>query len=286
MRVDPGGQEQRFLLDRDLVTIGRDPDATIPLADGSVSRLHAYVRRIDADLVLCDGASTNGTWLNGVRLEPGHGHPLRAGDVVEVGQERLSVSQEPAGTFTRTGEMTYPLDDLRREGQALRGAEELHEVQRAVLRALSGSFERGAARLLRLVQELQQSELALLCCTGPGDQLVVVAADRSAACSAELQPGQFEEVARRALATHQGVLVRGYVPTDPEVALETRAQDPWSAAAIPIAEEGQGTRGALVVARSRRPRLAKRDLAALSIVARAVEIALAFPRLPEDALAR
>lgn len=77
----------RFLLDRDVITIGRHPDADLFLDDVTVSRNHAeIVRTEDEGLLLRDLGSLNGTYVSGSRVEE---HRLTMGDEVQVGRFRL-----------------------------------------------------------------------------------------------------------------------------------------------------------------------------------------------------
>ena len=77
-----------FRLDEDEITLGRHPDASIPLAEAAISRTHAVVRRtVDGTFVVEDGGSVNGTFVNGARVsEP---TPLREGDRLQVGSTIL-----------------------------------------------------------------------------------------------------------------------------------------------------------------------------------------------------
>lgn len=59
----------RFLLDQDLTTVGRHPNADIFLDDVTVSRRHAEFRRTANQFVVVDLASLNGTYFDGVRIE-------------------------------------------------------------------------------------------------------------------------------------------------------------------------------------------------------------------------
>jgi pSer/pThr/pTyr-binding forkhead associated (FHA) protein len=75
-------------------TIGRDRNADVPIADPSVSRLHAEATLLDGDRVyLTDCNSSNGTFViregaaRAVRQET-----LRAGDDVQFGSVVLSVA--------------------------------------------------------------------------------------------------------------------------------------------------------------------------------------------------
>src|SRR6188768_837852 len=49
----------------DRITIGRTSNNDIVVADASISRLHAYVRRDGKQWVVADGGSKNGSWLGG-----------------------------------------------------------------------------------------------------------------------------------------------------------------------------------------------------------------------------
>lgn len=56
-----------------------------------VSRQHALLLPADEGLYLIDLDSTNGTWINGLYLQPGQKYPLRTGDVVEFGLLKMLV---------------------------------------------------------------------------------------------------------------------------------------------------------------------------------------------------
>jgi hypothetical protein len=74
---------QTFMLDQDLISLGRDPGSDIVISDPQISRKHARIRRQAGLLVIEDVGSTNGTFVNGVRLiDP---HTLVNGDVINLG---------------------------------------------------------------------------------------------------------------------------------------------------------------------------------------------------------
>ena len=73
----------RHVLDTERVTIGRQSGCTIVIRDTNVSREHVALRRRPTGWTLRDIGSTNGTKLNGVRVE---GEQLLAnGDVIMLG---------------------------------------------------------------------------------------------------------------------------------------------------------------------------------------------------------
>ena len=78
----------RFLLDADLTTVGRHPDADIFLDDVTVSRRHSDFLRDGTSFVVKDLGSLNGTYLNGVRIEGVA--PLSDGAEVQIGKYRLT----------------------------------------------------------------------------------------------------------------------------------------------------------------------------------------------------
>ncbi len=83
----------RFLLDRDVTTIGRHPDSHVFLDDVTVSRRHAEVRRGDGGLVLHDLGSLNGTYVDGERVDE---LSLRTGHEVQVGRYKMAfVAADP-----------------------------------------------------------------------------------------------------------------------------------------------------------------------------------------------
>lgn len=77
----------RFLLDVDVTTAGRHPNAEIFLDDVTVSRKHAEFRRVDGGFVVTDLGSLNGTYLNGARADSAK---LNDGDEVQVGKFKLT----------------------------------------------------------------------------------------------------------------------------------------------------------------------------------------------------
>ena len=59
----------RFLLDADLMTVGRHPNADIVLDDVTVSRRHAEIKRVDGKFTVIDQGSLNGTHYDGKLVE-------------------------------------------------------------------------------------------------------------------------------------------------------------------------------------------------------------------------
>jgi hypothetical protein len=78
----------------DRITIGRTSHNDVVIADPSVSRLHAYVRRSDG-WVVADAGSKNGSWLDHARLEPRREAALSAGAVLRLGDVALTLYRSP-----------------------------------------------------------------------------------------------------------------------------------------------------------------------------------------------
>ncbi|MBK8170396.1 MAG: FHA domain-containing protein [Sandaracinaceae bacterium] len=73
-----------FEFDQQRVVIGRGTGADVRLPKGTVSEHHATIRLDPNGFVLVDESSTNGTYVDGVRLVPGRAKSLREGDVIRV----------------------------------------------------------------------------------------------------------------------------------------------------------------------------------------------------------
>ena len=77
----------RFLLDADLTSVGRHPNADIFLDDVTVSRRHAEFLRNGTAFTVKDLGSLNGTYYEGERIETAR---LTDGTEVQVGKFRLT----------------------------------------------------------------------------------------------------------------------------------------------------------------------------------------------------
>ena len=77
----------RFLLDADVTTAGRHPNAEIFLDDVTVSRRHAEFTRRGTAFEVRDLGSLNGTYYDGVRIESAL---LSDSAEVQIGKFRLT----------------------------------------------------------------------------------------------------------------------------------------------------------------------------------------------------
>lgn len=92
--LGPSMEGSRWCVDR-RSRIGRMDNYEITLDHASVSRHHAEVRLTSQGWTVRDLGSTNGTYLNGVRLGLAEEH-LRKGDVIQVGEVALMVENSTA----------------------------------------------------------------------------------------------------------------------------------------------------------------------------------------------
>ena len=89
----------RFLLDSDVTTAGRHPDADIFLDDVTVSRRHVEVRRTAKSFEVVDRNSLNGTYVNHDRVDSVE---LKSGSEVQIGKFRLTFYLSPASAAGRS----------------------------------------------------------------------------------------------------------------------------------------------------------------------------------------
>ncbi|GIX02984.1 MAG: hypothetical protein KatS3mg112_1921 [Thermogutta sp.] len=76
-------QGTRFELEGSVITIGRDSSNKVQLHDAGVSRHHAEIRRVENRYRLIDLNSSNGTIVNGRRIQE---HWLNSGDQIQMGR--------------------------------------------------------------------------------------------------------------------------------------------------------------------------------------------------------
>ncbi len=125
----PAGVGRMIKLDRAETVLGRSQEASFQVEDDGISRKHAKIAvGPNGKFQLVDLGSTNGTWLNGSRVELA---PLQDGDKIQIGsntvlkfslQDQLEeqyqkVIYESATRdgLTRTFNKKYFLDTLKKE---------------------------------------------------------------------------------------------------------------------------------------------------------------------------
>ncbi len=100
----PDGSNVTHELTDDAITVGRVSDNSIQIDDASVSSHHAELTLRDTDYILRDLGSTNGTRLNGNKIEAEEEHQLQPGDRIRFGSIEVRY-----GTDLETGETQQPL---------------------------------------------------------------------------------------------------------------------------------------------------------------------------------
>ena len=93
---DEGAEKVRtFDLDEKTVFIGRSKCSDIQVKDFTVSRKHLKILREGKIFLIEDLNSTNGTYVNGDRIEPGQAVPVDENDTVTIGKTFLHFGEPP-----------------------------------------------------------------------------------------------------------------------------------------------------------------------------------------------
>ncbi|HVX97407.1 MAG TPA: FHA domain-containing protein [Polyangia bacterium] len=172
-------------LSRERTIVGRSPDANVRLRDDGVSREHAELRVAGGRVTVKDLGSTNGTFVNGMRIED---RELRDGDQLTVGEATLLLFTHSEGLEAgyQRGRFQAVLRDpatraLRREVFLERLREEISFARRratslALLmwepdaldaRVGKAAREGGVAKIALAVQDLLR-DVDVLGVLGPG----------------------------------------------------------------------------------------------------------------------
>src|SRR5262249_24229159 len=89
------------------VLLGRSPQTSNALQDRLVSRVHCQVAVRSDEVVVTDAASSDGTYINNVRIVR---QRLRPGDIVRIGRTQLQLHSDcaSASDFGATAVMKSP----------------------------------------------------------------------------------------------------------------------------------------------------------------------------------
>ncbi len=101
-----GAAPQRILLEKLPLTMGRSETADLRIDSSQVSREHAMLLSVDGRIRIRDLGSTNGTFINGQRLEQSW---LADGDVIHLASVRMVFSSGRVGK--RAGAATQVMDE-------------------------------------------------------------------------------------------------------------------------------------------------------------------------------
>jgi hypothetical protein len=115
--TDPEGDIRRIALSPGAFRIGRIPGNELELAVPDVSRRHAILTVGEQGATIEDCGSTNGTWLEGQRLDGSA--PLEPGARFAIGPFALHYQRGPAREMRRAAELEAELERAFRYTQAL-----------------------------------------------------------------------------------------------------------------------------------------------------------------------
>ncbi len=298
----PDGASRDLVLDRDAgsagFTLGRLPDNSFCLSEGSASKRHAAVRFQDGRWVVCDLGSSNGTYVNGDAVTV---HPLRHGDEIRIGETVLCFVDPAAATLIQTeaggdGTQTIvahlahdvgflPVDVIRDQGQLRRDYEKLRiaaEFSRAV------GLERDIDVLLERILDFAFGTLPADCgaillvdeATGEMSPRVVVNRSARASTDTETTAGDWH--------VSRSVLERVRTRSESVLIWDAEGEDDWqnvrslqmegvqSAMAVPLTIQDTVTGVLFLDNRSAKGAFGERDLQILSGIA--VQASLALER--------
>lgn len=88
-----------YLLNQEIILVGRSADADVPLEDQFASRKHAEIRLIENAYQVHDLGSKNGVYVNGARLESGSTAWLEDGAEVQFASTHFRF-HDPSATLT------------------------------------------------------------------------------------------------------------------------------------------------------------------------------------------
>jgi pSer/pThr/pTyr-binding forkhead associated (FHA) protein len=91
---------------RDEYTVGRDEGNAVRLTERNISRHHARLLKQGNEWRLQDLGSYNGCYVNGARV--GEPQPLQHGDLIQLGDYRLTLEDETATAGRTDGVLTLP----------------------------------------------------------------------------------------------------------------------------------------------------------------------------------
>lgn len=88
-----------------IVKIGRSSSNDVVIQDNQVSRAHCQIIEDYGQFTIIDTNSTNGVFINGMRMRTNGQQPLRSTDIVRIGNTTLNWTQyfPPIGNGTGTG---------------------------------------------------------------------------------------------------------------------------------------------------------------------------------------
>lgn len=118
LEVRINGKLESIAFEGERLTVGRGAGNDLVLADEAVSRLHAVFDRVGSNWCVRDLSSSNGTFVNGIRIT--NERPVESGDEILVGDTRLVVRGAASPEGRTAAEVRAPVPELtRRERDVL-----------------------------------------------------------------------------------------------------------------------------------------------------------------------
>jgi hypothetical protein len=81
------------------ISVGRTPDNDVTIAESSISARHCFLRVMGTEISLTDAGSTNGTFVNGVKIPAKKAQTVKEGDVLTMG--RFALAFHPTRGFIK-----------------------------------------------------------------------------------------------------------------------------------------------------------------------------------------
>src|SRR5260370_19732650 len=113
-------EEEARLRQTKVMTVGREVGAYLLIDSDSISRRHADITHANRQYMLRDLGSSNGTFVNEARLEPGKAYILKPGDKVRFGKAKFVFQVRGVGSAQGTS--------MQVRSQNVPGKTRLHEM--------------------------------------------------------------------------------------------------------------------------------------------------------------
>src|SRR3954470_4498052 len=123
--AEKGGATETRSFDKDEITVGRVKENDIVLAKNNISKRHVRIVRKDGRFKIIDLKSTNGTYINGKRVDGPY--DLKDGDKIYVGDYTLELDQaavaddDEAPPAIQRGKPPPPPEDISDQHELIDG---------------------------------------------------------------------------------------------------------------------------------------------------------------------
>jgi len=122
---EPGAPAHRIVLDPLPFRLGRSATANYTIYSPQVSKEHTEIFRAGKEFRIRDLGSTNGTFVNGVRVKES---PLVSGDIIHVATKELRFGCEPAEATDDYGNLNTQPAESQAPTSLIRGSAHLREM--------------------------------------------------------------------------------------------------------------------------------------------------------------